>query len=187
MRTFAYCLASAAKSVRRMAGVEPALCPPITQESFRGGWLEYRDLIVFKLHGRHGEPYWMGDRGEIALLARNLEDVHLDGAVVFAENCWLPESPMLEALLDAGASAVVGGSGVNYGGTATMAGADLLGLYFRWALEHGGRPEGALLFAKLRLRLKWPSLAVRDTLAFQLYEQDVVAVGAGHAPPLQRR
>ena len=76
---------------------------------------------------------------------------------------------MLKALLQAGASAVVGGSGVNYGGTHTMAGADVLGLYFRYGLQAGLTAQDALYVAKLRLRLQWPTLATRDTLDFQLY------------------
>ena len=172
MRVFAYCLASAAGSVRRAAGIEPATCPPISYRDFRPGWLDYRDLIIFKLHGERDSPLWLGDDQVVALDLKILGESRLGGAVVFAENCWLPESPMLKALLDAGASAVVGGSGVNYGGTRTMAGADLLGLYFRWALERGTRPEVALRYAKLRLRLKWPSLAVRDTLGFQIFRHE---------------
>ena len=169
LRVFAYGLASAVRSVQRMAGVRPATSPPISSGTFRPGWLEYRDLIMLKLHGEQGTSFWWGD-DTAALSMAELQDVDLGGAIVFAENCWLPESPMLKALLEAGASAVVGGSGVNYGGTHTMAGADVLGLYFRRALQIGIKdPQNALAYAKLRLRLKWRTLATRDTLDFQLY------------------
>lgn len=171
MRVFAYCLASAKHSVRRMAGVEPALCPASGAQHarFRPGWLEYRDLVMFKLHGLAGATRWDGDNGWLALADHDLERIDLMGAIVFAENCYLPESPMLAALLSAGASGVVGGSGVNYGGVGRMAGADVLGLYFRNALELGASANIALRFAKARLRFRWPTLAVRDTLEFQLF------------------
>jgi len=112
---------------------------------------------------------WWGDGLAPALSVGTLRHVELRGAVVFASNCWLPESPMLSVLLEVGASGVVGGSGTNYGGTQTMAGADILGLYFRRGLQVGLTAQNALDVAKLRLRLKWPTLATRDTLAFQLF------------------
>jgi len=169
MRVFAYSLASTERSWARVAGIQPATSPPTNALSFRPGWLEYRDLLMFKLHGRPGSATWMGDGFTTALTVEGLHGVDLMGAVVFASNCYLPESPFLGALLGAGASAVIGGSGVNYGGVGTMAGADILGLYVRNALERGLSPSAALSWAKIRLTLKWRTAAVADTLGFELY------------------
>jgi hypothetical protein len=169
VRVFAYCLASTAGSVRRMAGVEPATAPPLVDHRFRPAWLEYRDLVFFKLHGAPGDPLWRGDDLQPALSTGTLVQAKLKGALVFASSCWLPESPMLAALFEAGAAGVVGGRGTNYGGTATMAGADLLGLYWRWGLQLGLSPATALTAAKGRLQLKWPTVARKDTMAFELF------------------
>lgn len=170
MRVFAYSLASTEKSWTRAAGVPVVTSPPTSFNNFRPGWLEYRDLIMFKLHGRAGDPTWMGDGFTTALSVRMFNQVDLMGAVVFASNCYLPESPFLRALLNAGASAVIGGSGINYGGVGRMAGADILGLYFRTALDEGASPGLALGYAKARVRAKFSrQLADTDTLDFKLF------------------
>ena len=169
MRVFAYGLESGRRVLERVAGCEAVTCPPVHANEFRRGWLEYRDLIILRLHGLRGERMFLGDKGEIALTAWQLQGVKMHGAVVFAACCHLPESPMLEKLLGAGPRAVVGGSGPNYGSAGhRLTGADLLGLYFRWALQVGLSVDQALGAAKLRLAMR-PSKANKDTLGFKVY------------------
>jgi hypothetical protein len=168
MRVLAYCCASYHLSVRRAAGVEPMLSPPIGADDFDPAWLRRQDLIYFKLHGMPGQAYWYGDAWVTALSAAQVRAADLAGAIVFAANCYLPESPMLEALRLAGAKAVVGGSGQNYAGKTRVFGADLLGMIFRQLLAVGLGPESALRMAKARLRLGRDRVS-RDTLEFELY------------------
>ncbi len=169
MKVTACSIASAARSVRRMAGTKPYLFPPYNYSTFAPELLEGADLVMLKLHGNKGQGRWFGDNWTVALRERDVLALPLDGVGVFAENCWLPEGPMLRALLAAGAAYVIGGEGVNYGGIKSMGGADVLGLFFRWLLKAGMEPQYALHWAKMRLMLKWRTLATRDTLAFKMY------------------
>lgn len=167
----AWSLASTEESWRRASGQDRVVTtPPVSLNEFRPGWLEYRDLIMLKLHGWPGDPIMWGDDCVVALSVGMLHQVNLGGAIVFAANCHLPESPVLQALLDAGASCVIGGQGTNYGGVEQMTGADLLGAYFRRALEAGAEPGRALRIAKATMLLSWPSLANSDARQFELFE-----------------
>jgi hypothetical protein len=168
MRVLAYCCASYRLSVRRAAGVEPLLCPPAGADTFDPAWLSGQDLIYVKLHGMPGQGFWYGDDWVTALSAAQVRGADLGGAVVFVTNCYLPESPMLDALRVAGARAIVGGSGQNYAGKTRVFGADLLGLIFRQLLAVGLGPESALRMAKARLRLGRDRVS-RDTLEFGIY------------------
>ncbi|MFH1485969.1 MAG: hypothetical protein ABIH46_07860 [Chloroflexota bacterium] len=173
---FAYCAASFEWTVKRASGVAPKMSPPLTMDSFTPSLMEGYEFLYFKLHGMPGQPFWYGDDGVTAISAHQIAEANLVGAVVFVANCHLPESPMLKALLGAGASAVIGGPGENYAGVQTIMGADLLGMYVRYLWQLGADAQRALRWAKLRLRLKWPSKATKDTLSFQLYTK-----GARHA------
>lgn len=181
MNIFAYCAASFKKSTRRAAGVEPLTCPPASAEVFEPSWLEERDLLYFDLHGQPGKPTWYGDEGIVALRAAQITLCSLDGAIVFATNCYLAdeESPMMDALLEAGARYVIGGQGPNWAGERSLYGAALLGWRFRQLLERGIDPLRAMALAK-----KWIGLGMiahrllgratrvqtdKDTLAFRIY------------------
>lgn len=176
MRTWAYCCKTFAESARRAAGVEPVTCPPTSEASVLDLWDGPYDFIYLDLHGRPGDTQWYGDERIVALTAEQVRGLDLQGAVVFAVNCYLgdDDSPMLEALLDAGAAYVVGGSGENYGGARRLMGAAALGMYFRSALR-GFDPLRALTLAKTVLRwgVHWPgspqSRAVADALDFRLF------------------
>jgi hypothetical protein len=170
---FAYCAESMQGSMRKVAGPNLQMlitCPPHNDGNFELGWLEGWDLVFFKLHGAPDQPWWEGDDWNIALDDRQLEQVDFGGAVVFIENCWMADSFMLQALT--GAKSVIGGEGINYGGLGSLAGADILGLYFRWAYEKGASPELALRYAKMRLAMRIPSLATRDAMAFRILKRD---------------
>lgn len=181
MRIFAYCAASFREATRRAAGIEPLTCPPASAEHFARIWLERRDFLYFDLHGAPGEACWRGDEGIVALTAAQILQCNLAGAIVFATNCYLAdeESPMMDALLEAGARYVIGGQGRNWAGEHAIYGASLLGLRFRELLEHGFDPLRAIAVAKRWVRLglaanrilgmEGRAQAAEDTLAFRVY------------------
>lgn len=172
MRVAAYCAHSFRKATKKGAGVRPYTCPPLSAEFFSGTLVEGCDLIWFDLHGRAGASAWYGDRHIVALTADKVRSFRLGGAVVFAANCHLADedSPMLDALLDAGASYVIAGAGSNWGGVERMTGTSLLGLWFRRYLAMGLPVLKALALAKRTARLlSRDSAVLRDTLAFRAH------------------
>lgn len=182
IRVFAYCAETFIDSVRKAAGVEPVTCPPWDAATFDIAQLEGHDLLYFDFHGLPGAAYFFEEieRGSMgmaervkALTAAQIESADLSGAVVFALSCYLGDenSPMLDALLSAGASYVVGGEGKNWAATKRITGANRLGLYFRKSLERGKSPLEALTRAKrlLSLTISPARETVRDTLAFRAY------------------
>lgn len=182
MRVFAYCAQSFVEATRAAAGVEPLTCPPISVKDFTAGKLEGYDLLYFDLHGAPGEPFWFGDNKIYALSAvqvlqndlRGPPDDPGQGCVVFAANCYLADedSPMMEALLDAGAQYVIGGDGKNWGPKrGWLYGAPLLGLWLRRWMRIGLSPLRALGLAKKSVRLR--GIAAADTVKFRAYYREV--------------
>ena len=179
MRVFAYCANSFKNVTRKAAGVIPLTSPPSTVYNFDLALLENNDLLWFDLHGLPGQSCWLGDDRTLAMTATELRKADLRGTIVFALNCYLADedSPMLDALLDAGARYVIGGDGQNWAGPRTLWGASLLGLWFRWLLAWGVPPLKALAWAKRRVRLsmlkRGKRLAAKDTLEFRAYYREV--------------
>lgn len=189
MNVFAYCAKTFERSARRAAGVEPHCSPPLDADTFQVKWLEGRHLIYFDLHGEPGQPFWWGETIDsiglqhktLALRADQIRAADIGGAVVFATNCYLGDrdSPMLDALLDAGAAYVIGGDGANWAGKDNPFGASLLGKWFRKYLIETYDPVKALAWAKVRLKLtlyrdellnqRASIKAARDTLSFKAY------------------
>jgi hypothetical protein len=118
---------------------------------------------------------WYGDARIPALHARQVRAAQLNGAVVFAVNCYLADqvSPMLDAFLSAGASYVIAAPGENFAGEKTTFGAGTLGLWFRRLVERGVRPVSALGLAKNAVRLEallpGRRSAAKDTLEFRAF------------------
>lgn len=192
MQVFAYCAKTFAPAMAKVAGTVPVTCPPWSTTSFMLEWLVGHDLIFFDLHGLPGLDHWFEQVTSpmlglpnriVALTAAQIRQADLGGAGVFCLNCYLAGqgSPMLEALLDAGAGYVVGGEGLNWGGTKRLMGADVLGYWFRLALERGREPARALELAKYMVKVdlaKYKALgreraleAAKDTLQFKLYRR----------------
>lgn len=169
MNVFAYCAGSFREATRRAAGIEPLTCPPASAEYFEPSWLERRDFIYLDLHGQPGQAYWLGDEGIVALTAKQVSQARLGGAIVFATNCYLADedSPMMDALLEAGARYVIGGQGQNWAGARIMYGAALLGWRFRQLLDLECNPLRALAIAKrwVRLGLAANRILSRESLA----------------------
>lgn len=178
MRVFAYCCASFRDITRKAAGVEPTCSPPTSVYNLSAWRLGRYDLLYFDLHGLPGESFWLGDDRTLAMTATVLRTINLTGAIVFALNCYLADegSPMLDALLDAGARYVIGGDGKNWAGPRTLWGASLLGLWFRRLLAWRVSPLRALALAKQRVRWsmvrKHKRLAAKDTLGFRAYYRE---------------
>jgi len=168
---------------RKAAGVNPLTSPPFTARNIHSTFQKLTgcDLLYFDLHGQPGEACWLGDDHTIALSAAQLREVNLTGSIVFALGCYLADqdSPMLDALLDAGARYVVGGAGENWAGRRSLFGASLLGLWFRRLLAWRVPPLTALALAKKRV--KWgmmdkasKRLAAKDTLQFRAYYREAI-------------
>ena len=147
--TFCFAAESLAKSAAVMSGVTPLTSPPIFMANFDPALLAGHDLIYFKLHGLAGQPYWYGDNAATACSAEQLGKADIEGAFVFAANCYGgAKAPMVQALLDAGAVCVATGEGVNYAGQKIAAGADLIGKAWRRMLRAGASAEVALASAQ---------------------------------------
>jgi len=178
MNTLAYCAASFARRMERLAGATPLTCPPLTDETFDPSLLQGRDFVWFKLHGRRNERYWYGDNWTTALSADRIASADLRGAVVFVSNCWLYQGhtgrevpgPMMIALIQAGAKAVIGGGGPNYARDDRVAGSDLLGLYVRFFLNLGLSAKRAFNGAQIRLAIARRDILTADTRTFRLWE-----------------
>lgn len=194
---FAYCTKDFKRSVREMAGVEPLTCPPYcafesdSYERFDPKWLEGRRLIYIDLHGEPETDYWYEEIVDpimhiperiIALTGADIRSIDLSDTVVFALSCYLGEddSPMLDALLDVGAT-VIAAPGKNYASQTRLTGAALLGLWFRKLLL-GPIPapaHQALRLAKNRTTMEMVTagvlgdrtraMAARDTLEFRIF------------------
>jgi hypothetical protein len=181
VKIFAYCCQSFRDATRRAAGVIPLTSPPVDAATFGVWQLEGNDFIWFDLHGEPGLRWWLGDNWIVALTAAQVREVDLGGAVVFAVNCYLADedSPMLEALLDAGARYVVGGTGRNWAGQRTLFGAGLLGMRFLYLMSQGRDPLHSLALAKRWMRLGMAMqrvmgksgkvMAAKDALTFRAY------------------
>lgn len=178
MNVLSYCCASFRGATLLASGVRPLVCPPVDWYTFPVGSLAGQDLVYLDLHGKPGDAQWYGDDDVVALRERQVRRVDLAGVTVFAVNCYLgdDDSPMLDALLAAGARAVVGGDGENFAGENRLLGASFLGYWFRRAMEWRYPPEGALTMAKRALWLTrlWARSsahrqAVDDALGFRVY------------------
>jgi hypothetical protein len=173
MKIIAWCIASARESVRKAAGVEPLLSPPLTMGTFQPSILNGYDLVYLKLHGLKDQGYWYGDGYVTACSAEQIANAGLNGCAVFAANCFLPDSPMLKALFDGGAGVVIGGSGINYGGTNNMEGSDLLGWAMRMFMQTGMPVLKSFEIARRSLMIRRRTPAIEDALAFQIFSRKV--------------
>ena len=126
----------------------PLTSPPLGPENFPVEQLAGDDVLYFKLHGLAQEPRWYGVRNDVWQDALDLTNISqapdLSGAVVFAQACYAETSPMIQALLDAGASAVVETHIKLTAGRWKPYQSDWLGRYFLTQLGQGKSVELAL-------------------------------------------
>lgn len=171
MRVFAYTDARYLEATRQAVGPAAQLLvsPPVRDLDIREMPLALFqvDLVYFNFHAMPGQEAWLNTEGDVALSAETLRHFDLRRAVVFMVNCYAGGG-MLAALKATQPRAIVGGEGENLGGRSRLAGADLLGLWFRRALEMGLPPDKALKLGKARLRVGARTASVRDALEFKL-------------------
>ncbi len=173
MRVIALSCPEFAEAAGKAAGVTP-LPPPLPLR------LPPCDFLYIDMHGVYGHALWFCEDGP-AVSARQVAEWDLVGTTVFAANCYLADegSPMLDALLRAGARYVIAGEGMNYGGRKRLVGSGLLARYIRKLMALGVEPMMALTIAKHRMGfspLVWRILgrkgaekAARDTLRFKAF------------------
>jgi hypothetical protein len=173
MITLAYCAESFKESVRKASGTDPITCPPIDQHSFLPTAFMEADFIYIKLHGLPDQPFWYGDNMITALSAYDLEGLELKDKVMYVANCWFANTPMMSAA-KATKATVIGGAGLNFGGSSNLIGTDVLGLWLRLALQIGWSTSKALGFAKMmvkghsKLALGKNKKALQDALEFKV-------------------
>lgn len=175
LRIWAYCTVPARRSVAEATGIEPLISPPMMAVEFDPGWMEGYDLLYFRLHGFGEATLWFGEGRDgkncLALTASQVEQANLDGAVVVIGNCYGAHSPMITALYQAGASAVITGSGPNHAAGERVIGADKLVREVINGLRKGRTVARALYIAKLKLLTTAWRAADRDALEFCVIER----------------
>jgi hypothetical protein len=170
VKIVSYCAKTFAPSARLVTGTEPLTCPPLSATHFDPHALE-ADFLFIKLHGLKEQPFWYGDDWITALRADQIIQADLSHSVVFVCNCFLPESPMLDALTQAGARWIIGGHGPNYARPDELSGPDLLALTMRRLLAWHIPPDAAFILARKKLRIrKVQDLATRDALQFEVFQ-----------------
>ena len=187
MRVHALCAASFAESVRRAAGADPALSPPVILDNFDPASIEGYDLLYVKLHGLPNHPRWYGDDWQPAVDANQVASANLSGTVVFVASCHLytvrnhqvVPGPMLRALFETSARAIVGGPNSNEATRDRVAGADLLGMYLRRFLALHLPPPTAFTLARYCTRTSRHTTtstddlhALANTLRFRIFTQE---------------
>jgi hypothetical protein len=132
------------------------------------------DLLLVFAHPNAAGNGWMNDAHRLIATADDVRRWPLRGTVVFLGVCYgLENQAMLDALFEAGAAAVLAGPGDNYGGSAgVLAGADVLAMAFRGALEAGVPVRVAWHIARLyaRLAVHQGIPGAEDAQAFELLE-----------------
>lgn len=161
------------EAVRMATGVEPITYPPhrFGDDDFR--YLLERvdppDVLYVHLHGMPDQPYWYGDGFQTAISDAQIAKCNLNKTIAFVANCYGQDSHMVEALLKAGAQAVVAGPGTNYTIVRKVRGADLLGKHFIDALKVGRTVAEAYAMAKSKLKFRAIFSPIeRDALGFTL-------------------
>jgi hypothetical protein len=147
---------------------------PLLQDEDALAWTQQAqeaDLIYFNLHADPFRAEWFAADGTIALRRETLRRMDFRRAIIFMVNCYAGGA-LLDALKATQPRAIIGGYGENEGALDRLAGADVLGLWFRRGLQIGLKPRAALALAKMRLRIMPQLPSVRDALQFEvLYEQ----------------
>jgi len=182
VRILAYCDWRYLAATRRVVGEGKETMivssPPLFASHILPEFLEGYDLLYLDLHGlpQSGFLYTQtyNKAGDFALNFQTVRRADLDGTVVVATTCYLPETPFVNAFLHAGAAAVIGGSGANYGSRRRLSGAQALAKHVIRNLQRDVAPAAALGRAKKRLRrdkrrMILERTATKDALAFKLF------------------
>jgi hypothetical protein len=146
--------------------------PPLTAESLDRELLVQARLIYVNLHGVADAPNWYGQSTDspaliVALRPADLAGLQLDGAVVVSEACYgarlgaqSSDTSLALALLEHGAVAFVGATGITYGPLQPPnSQADLLALHVMRQLRRPGASVGQSLVAARLATLRETVLA----------------------------
>lgn len=130
------------------SGARPITAPPLTADTFDAGLVNGCDALYVCLHGLPDQPYWYGADWATAVTADQIRACRLDGAVVYLAGCF-GQGPMTDALLAAGAAAVVGDADSTWAGYFLPTGSNALGARFMSGLRSGLSAGAALSAAKV--------------------------------------
>lgn len=162
MRTYALAARRFWLSTAFAAGARPRVASPGLDAREMDG----ADLVYICVHGLHGQPYWYDDTFATVLSAEQLRQARIPGAIVYLAGCY-GIGPMSEALLEAGAAAVVADRDINFSGFWLPLGSNALGRLFVKELKAGHAVGAALNDAKWGYRYAHSSprdLALLDTV-----------------------
>jgi len=141
-------------STWRTTGVWPETSPRRTAEDPPLDHLLEADLVYIRLHGLGDQPYLYGDPGlPTALSAEQVRDSDFTDRAVFLEGCF--GAQMADAFLDAGASVVVGNSGITWGRRFLLGPAQVVGKKWIKQYNAGFSPRSALAAALMEVSEKW--------------------------------
>lgn len=179
MRILAICDSRYVKATWRVVGRSEArvyASPPLFAPDVEPKLLEGYDVIYLDVHGESGGGYLYSYAGKSPLATlsfQTVQEARLDGVVVVATTCYLPSTPFVKAFLAAGASAVIGGPGPNWGTKRRLSGAQVLARRIIEELRAGIAPDEALRRSKkaLRssLRMFFDRKATVDALGFEVF------------------
>ncbi len=111
-------------------------------------------MIYIRLHGMGDQPYLYGDPGlPTALSARQIRETSLNGHMIFLEGCF--GAQIADAFLEAGASVVIGNSGITWGRRFFLGPAQVVGKSWLEAFGAGFSPRDALDVALKKVTKKW--------------------------------
>lgn len=150
MKTYAVAARRWAVSTWLAAGARPRLAPPLRADSFEPAVLGSGTgsrLVYVCLHGLPGQPYWYGDDWSTAITAEQVRACDMSGAVVYLAGCF-GQGPMTDALIDAGARAVVGSAAEVWGGYVFPTGTNARGRAFVRAMQRGCNVYESVLMAQ---------------------------------------
>lgn len=167
------------RATRRIVGHGATVitCPPVLAPEVRADTLAGHDIIYIDLHGQPDAGYLYNSEGLKALYVGAVEQASLTNSTVIATTCHLPETPFLQAFLDAGAR-VLAGSGANWGGKwLFLSSAQILAKDVIMLLKSGYTLAEAVQMARSWLARSWRRLLqpteTLDALAFRVYSKDV--------------
>ena len=136
-------------------------------QTFRPETINGRDLVYICLHGLPDQPYLYASDWSTAVSADQLRAARLDGAVVYMAGCF-GQGPVAEALLAAGAQAVVGDADSTWAGYVLPTGSNALGRLFVAGVRRGETVREALNGARRQFLAADPSkraLALAETVS----------------------